>query len=296
MLRIIQNRKYYFFISGVLVLASLISIGMFGLKLGIDFTGGSLMEITFLENQPANNIVTEKLLPFELGEINLQPAGEKDLILRLKEVDEDTHQKILQTLEDEFKGVEEQRFESVGPVIGQELKSRSFYGIIMVLIAIISYIAFAFRKVSRPVASWKFGVAAIIALFHDVIIPVGVFSLLGHYKGVEVGLLFVTALLTVLGFSVHDSIVVFDRIRETLRREGGAHFEGVANKSVNITIARSLNTSFTTLLVLVTIFLFGGETIKYFALTLIIGIVAGTYSSIFIASTVLAWWEGRRKK
>ncbi len=195
-----------------------------------------------------------------------------------------------------FEQIEEKRFESVGPVIGQELRSRSLWAIVVVLLMIILYIAYAFRKVSRPVASWRYGLAAIIALIHDVTIPAGFFAVLGHYLGVEVGLLFVTALLTILGFSVHDTIVVFDRIRENLRKGVAGDFENTVEVSINQTISRSINTSLTVILTLLAVYLFGGETTKYFALTLIIGVFFGTYSSIFIASPLLVSWERYRQK
>ena len=181
----------------------------------------------------------------------------------------------------------ENRFESVGPVIGGELKEKSIKAIIIVLISIVIYIGWTFRRVSHPVSSWKYGLVALIALFHDIIITMGVFSILGHFYGVEVGMPFVVALLTILGYSVNDTIVVFDRTRENLLHSGWDDFEEVVNRSINETLMRSLNTSLTTLVVLLAIYLFGGATIQYFVLALIIGIIAGTYSSIFIASPLL---------
>jgi len=267
---------------------------LWGLKLGIDFTGGSLLEVE-LRNQPfSSQEIQDKLKPLDLGEINIQPTGERGAILRFKNVDELTHQSVLSSLGD----AEEKRFESVGPMVGEELKSRAIWAIGLSLIMIVTYIAWAFRKVSRPVPSWQYGAAALVALFHDVIIPAGVFSLLGHFWGVEIGLLFVTALLTVLGFSVHDTIVVFDRIRENLHRGLGGDFEEKVNASVNQTIVRSINTSFTVLLTLLAIYFLGGVTVKLFALVLIIGVAFGTYSSIFIASPLLVVLErwGRKKK
>ena len=184
----------------------------------------------------------------------------------------------------------EKSFSSVGPTIGNELKQKSYYAIALVLLAIVIYIAWAFRRVSRPVASWKYGVAAIIALLHDVIIPTGVFSALGHFLGYEVDVLFVTALLTVLGFSVHDTIVVFDRIRENLLKREGS-FEDIVNYSVNQTMTRSINTSATVMLVLLAVYFFGGESVRNFTLVLILGVFFGTYSSIFIASPILVVWH-----
>lgn len=193
--------------------------------------------------------------------------------------------------------VAENRYESIGPIVGQELRSKSIYAIIMVLLGIILYISWAFRKVSEPVSSWKYGLAAIIALIHDVVIPTGVFVILGKVAGVEIDILFVTALLTILGFSVNDTIVVFDRTRENLARvHGHSDFEGIVNKSVNQTMTRSIYTSATVFLVLLAIYIFGGGSIKNFTLTLMIGVVVGTYSSIFIASPLLVEWEHWRRK
>ena len=202
-------------------------------------------------------------------------------------------------LSEKYEGMIEEQFTSIGPVIGRELKGQAAVQLILVSLGIIFYIAYAFRKVTRPVSSWRFGVAAIVALVHDLLIVIGVFAILGHYRGVEVDSLFVTALLTVLGFSVHDTIVVFDRIRENLRIRAGANLFEIINNSINQTLIRSLNTSLTVVFVLAALFLFGGESIHYFVLALLIGIVAGTYSSIFIASPILyVWhtWEVSRRK
>jgi preprotein translocase subunit SecF len=290
---IIKYRKFYFIFSGLLFAVSFFSLILWGLKLGIDFTGGSLLEIEFKSQAPSAQAIQDKLKPLNLGEINIQPTGERGVILRFKSVDELTHQSILSSMGE----VEEKRFESVGPVAGEELKSRAVWAIGLSLIMIVVYIAWAFRKVSRTVPSWQYGAAALVALFHDVVIPVGVFSFLGHFRGVEIGLLFVTALLTVLGFSVHDTIIVFDRIRENLRRGFGGDFEEKVNASINQTLVRSINTSLTVLLTLLAIYFLGGATVKSFALVLIVGIACGTYSSIFIASPLLVIWEkwGRRE-
>jgi len=291
-MNIIKYRKIFFIISAVLILASIISLLVWHLKLGIDFTGGSLLEVKYAGAAPANSEIKDKLAQFNLGEVNVTPAENNSVILRFKDIDEATHQNILHSLGD----VEEKSFESVGPVIGAELMRRAIYAIALVILMIVIYIAWAFRKVSRPISSWQYGIATLIALLHDVIIPVGIFAILGHFLGVEIGLLFVTAVLTILGFSVHDTIVVFDRIRENLRRHIGDNFEDTVNRSINQTISRSINTSFTVLLTLLAVYFFGGESVRYFALALIVGIIFGTYSSIFIASPLLVFWEGWKKK
>ena len=186
--------------------------------------------------------------------------------------------------------MKELRFDTIGPTIGRELKQKSLTAIAIAVIAILCYIAFAFRKVSYKISSWVYAGAAIIALAHDILIPTGVFAVLGHFYGVEIDVLFVSALLTVLGFSIHDTIVVFDRVRENLLRYPSLAFDAVVERSIKETIARSINTSLTTVLVLVAVFFFGGSTVKYFSLALILGISFGTYSSIFVASPLLVTW------
>jgi preprotein translocase subunit SecF len=293
MIKVIQNRKINYAISLILVIVSVASLVMWGLKLGLDFTGGSLMEVSFSNSRPANTEIPGQLADLKLGDIKTQTADEQGIILRFKTVDEDTHQKIIKELKDKNQGqeVKELRFESVGPVIGEELKNKSLLAIILASLAIILYIAYAFRKVSKPVVSWKYGVAAIIALLHDLLIVTGLFSLLGHFMGVEVDALFITALLTILGFSVHDTIVVFDRTRENLSKHYSGDFEEVVNDSVNQTISRSINTSMTTFLALMALYFFGGDSTKWFVLALIVGIIVGTYSSIFVASPLVVDWN-----
>src|SRR3989338_8164865 len=300
---IIGYRKLWYFISGILLVSSVIAFAVWGLKLGIDFTGGSLIEIEFREARPAIKDI-ESTIADNLGRANITPLGEKGAALRLRSLSEEEHQQLLASFKEKLgkdKGddyIKESRFTSIGPTVGAELRSKAMWAIGIVLLAIIIYIAWAFRKVSRPVPSWQYGVAAVMALFHDVFIPVGIFAALGHFMGVEIDTLFITALLTVLGFSVHDTIVVFDRIRENLLKPA-EQFATVVNRSVNETLARSINTSLATLLVLITTFIFGGETIRYFVLTLILGIIFGTYSSIFIASPLLVsanrWTQKRRE-
>lgn len=295
---LVKNQKYFLTFSGILIAASLSALLIWGLKPGLDFTGGSLLEVSWQEARPDNQTIEQKISSLVEKPV-LIPAGENGLIIKMKAVDESTHQQILSALKELGGGgdkVVEKRFEMIGPTVSAELKTKSFLAIVFVLLAIIFYIAFAFRKVSRPVSSWKYGLCAVGALFHDVIIPTGVFAVLGHFLGVEVDTLFVTALLTVLGFSVHDTIVVYDRIRENLLKFPRETFEEVVNRSVNQTAVRSVNTSLTVLLVLLATFFFGGESIKYFVLTLIIGVVFGTYSSIFVASPLLVIWNRAAKR
>ncbi len=251
------------------------------------------MEISYEDARPSVQAVRDALSDF--GEVQVQPTDGNGLIIRMGDVSEDTHQEILNILSEGYQA-EELRFESIGPVIGQELKNKTVLLIFLALISIVLYVAFAFRKVQRPVRSWQYGIASLIALFHDVLIPVGVFSAMGYYMGVQFTIPVVTALLTVLGYSINNTVVVFDRIREALIRREGVTFEETVNKALNSSLTRCINTSLTTLLVLFAIYFFGGETLKYFSLALIIGIAAGTYSSLFLASPILAAWLKWRKK
>ncbi len=288
---VIHYRTITYIISGALFLASVIAFSIWGLNLGIDFTGGTLMEIEYKGERPSLEAMRELLARAGISNGVLQPTGERGFLVRAENISEELHQQVLGELREKGELVEK-RFDSIGPTIGQELLRRSVLAIAIVILLIVSYIAFAFRKVSEPVASWKYGVATVIALLHDVAIPVGIFAVLGHFYGVEIDTLFITALLTVLGFSVHDTIVVFDRIRENLKNaKRSESFETVVGQSIKETVTRSINTSLTVLLVLFAVYFFGGETIQMFALTLIIGIAFGTYSSIFLASPLLVTWN-----
>lgn len=293
------GKKYYFLgISTLLVVLSIVAIAVYGLRLGIDFTGGSILEVEFPKDIPSVDRVREVVESFDVGSVTVQTTSERSMIVRFGVVDEDTHQGILFELEREGGGeVVEERFDSIGPTIGRELKRNAFIGLSLTVVSIVLYIAWAFRKVSEPVASWKYGVSAVIALIHDIFIPTGVFAVLGAWYGVSIDALFITALLTIMGFSVHDTIVVFDRTRENLQNlKGKEDFQTTVNRSIQQTLVRSINTSVTTLLALSAVFFFGGETVRYFALALIIGITFGTYSSIFVASPILVLWQGLTKK
>jgi len=294
MYKIIQKRKIWLSISGILVIASIAVLTMWGLKFGIDFTGGSLLEVKFSGEPPTASQVREILKDTDLRSLTVQPTEAGTVILRFQETTPGINRAVLEKLNGIEGGAEELRFDSIGPSIGKELKSKSFNAIIIVLAIIIAYIAFAFKKISKPVASWKYGIAAIIALFHDVLITLGIFAVLGRFWGVEVNTPFVAAILTVLGYSINDTIVVFDRVRENLPRSE-EDFEGTVNSSVNQTLVRSINTSLTTLLVLLSILFWGGSTIRDFVLALSIGIFLGTYSSIFVASPIVVIWEKFKK-
>lgn len=294
MANIIKHRKIYLTFSVIAVIASVLAILTWGFNLGIDFAGGSYEEFKFGQNRPSNSEIKETLSGLNIQGLNIAPAGDKNIILRFKDTDENKHREIVKTIKEKYEDVEELSFESIGPTVGKELKKKSISALVLVVIAIVLYIAWSFRKVSRPVASWKYGIAAIIALIHDIIIVAGVFAILGKFRGVEIGVPFIAALLTILGYSVNDTIVVFDRTRENLSKASG-EFEEIVNSSVNQTISRSLNTSLTTFLALAAVYYFGGETTKYFMLALMIGIIAGTYSSIFVASPIIVAWERIKK-
>lgn len=290
-MNIIKYRKLYYVLSGAIIIASIFALAKWGLNLGIDFTGGSLMEVEYSIDRPATDLIKQALKSEGVDDVTVQPSGEKVAIIRFKDVDEKTHQQILAKLKGgAVDSLTEKSFTSVGPTIGNEMKTKSIWTISLVLIIIVSYIAIAFRNVSFPLSSWKYGVATLIALFHDVIIPLGVFAVLGKFYKTEIDVAFIAAILTVLGYSVHDTIIVFDRVRENLQKFSKMEFEEIVNKSLNQTFLRSLNTSLTVILVLFAIYFFGGQSIHNFALVLLIGIAAGTYSSIFIASPVLISW------
>lgn len=281
---IVKYKKIFFILSAALVLASVFSLFYFGFKFGIDFKGGSIVEISYTETRPDIETLKQKMDELAFGNIYLQPAGEKDLIVKTKELSGEEHANLLSKLSlDGQLQVEEKKWNSIGPSIGKELRSKAWVAVVSVILGIVLFIALAFRKVSEPVSSWKYGVITTIALLHDIIIPAGVFAVLGK----EIDSLFVVGLLSIMGLSVHDTIVVFDRIRENLKLKISSDFGEVVGKSLNQTFARSINTSLTIVLVLVSLFFFGPESTKDFSLLLLIGIIVGTYSSVFMASPLL---------
>ena len=295
MIPIIQKKNIPFTISTILFTVSVILLVVVGIKPGIDFTGGTLIQLRFEGERPERAALQTVVEGLELGNVLIQPADSDSHIVKMAYLEEDDHQRLLSSVRtayesEEYKVVEES-VETIGPSISSDLRSRSIKAGLGVVIAIILFIAYSFRKVSKPVSSWKFGITAIIALLHDVIITMGVFVLLGHFLVVEVGIPFVVAMLTILGYSVNDTIVVFDRIREKLMRKEYKNFAETVNVGVNETIPRSINTSVTTLLVLLGLCIFGGESVRFFSLSLVIGIILGTYSSLFLASPLLVWWE-----
>lgn len=290
----LKYKKIYYIFSGALAIGSLVCLLLFGLKFGIDFLGGSILEVDF-EKRPDNSVIQDKLKDLNLGEIILQPTGEKGVILKLRDISEENHQEILKRLND-VSSVQELRFESIGPVIGKELRQKTIILIIISLAALLIYIAISFRKVSFPFSSLQFGVISIAALILDILTLMGVFAALGNFYNIQFGIPIVTAFLTILGYTINDKVIVFDRVRENISRTRGVDIGSLVDRSLNEILLRSLSTGACSLLVLFFIFFLGGQTIKYFALTLIIGIIVGTYSSLFLASPLLVEWTKWRKR
>lgn len=301
---IVGKKWWYFFFSSLVIIPGIASLFLFGLRPSIDFTGGTLWEFKIksaaagAESKISKEYISEIAVRDGLGVSSIQVSGEKTYLLRLKTLSKEEREKLQKSLKEKVGETEELRYETVGSVISQELTRKSLWALGLALVMIIIYIAWAFRQVPKPVSSWRFGVCAVAALVHDVLVVAGIFSLLGHFYQVEVDTLFITALLTVIGFSVHDTIVVFDRIRENLKRMPNSSFTQVVNESILQTLIRSINTSLTVVLVLSALLLLGGITLRWFVVALLIGVISGTYSSIFNASPLLVvWheWSQRRK-
>ncbi len=282
---------------------SLVFIFTFGLKAGIDFKGGALLEVEYKDSRPSQAELVntiESISSTNFGSVIVQPTGENGYFIKTRDLSDEEHSKLSDTISlgDKYPVIEK-GFTSVGPSVGNELKRKAIISIIMVIFAIILFITYAFRHVSKPVSSWKYGVITVITLLHDIVIPTGIFALIAHYSGAEVDTLFVLALLTILGLSVHDKIVVFDRIRENLRsddKDEKKDFAKTVGISTSQTIVRSINITLTIIFVLVPLYLFGPETTKNFALILTIGLFFGIYSSLFFASPLLVWIEERQSK
>lgn len=298
---IVRYRKIFFAISIILIAVSLYGIFKYGFRESIDFKGGSITEVSFPEGRPDKALVESHIGGLGFGGFSVRPSEGDRYIIRTQELSASDREALINTLSSN--GAEKivvERSNTIGPVAGSELKSKAYKAILVVILMIVLFITFAFRKVSKPVASWKYGLAAIIALTHDVIIPTGVFVFLGHYFGTEIDLLFVTGILAILGYSVHDTIVVFDRVRENLKHNQHAgkkeDFETTVGVSVNQTFGRSINTSLTIFITLLALYLIGSSATKDFALLLLIGVVAGTYSSIFVASPLLVTFQKFQKK
>lgn len=299
----VKYAKVWYGISALTVVVAVLAVSTWGLKLGIDFTGGSLLEVSFSKQRPSVEEVQKALESSGLKQYVVQGEGTDRDIIRTSFLSEDQHQALVKKFVSVFGQngniVHEESFQTIGSSVSDQLRQRAIGAIIWVNIAIIIYVAYAFRGVSRPVASWKYGALAIVALVHDILVVLGAFAFLGHFKGIEIQTDFVLALLTVLGFSVTDTIVVYDRIRENIIHHTAENFPETVNVALNETLMRSLNTTLTVLLPLFALYFLGGESIRNFALALLIGMASGAYSSIFIASPLLVLveqWQRRKRE
>jgi preprotein translocase subunit SecF len=289
---IVRNRKVFFIITGILLAIAIGAIAIFGLPLSIDFTGGSIVEVSYTATRPDLDTLTKGVDQLSLGEVSLRESGVNGVTLRSRTLTPDEHTKVLAALsEGGAASLTELRFNSIGPSLGAELGIKSLYALLAVIAAIMLYIAFAFRRVSRPVSSWVYGLIVVVILIHDVIIPTGFYAILAHFTGAQVDSLFVVALLAILGYSVNDTIVIFDRVREHLKNneEQGVKetFDVTVGKSVTETLGRSINTSLTVVLALLALVFVGSSATVNFAWVLLVGVIAGTYSSILLAAPLL---------
>ena len=297
---VVTYRKFWFALSAILLALSFYGMAVYGFNYSIDFKGGTITEARYAESRPSKDQIETEINKLSLGGFSIRPSENDRFVIRTKELSTAEKESLQKAVSiNGTNPVTIERQNTIGPVAGEELRSKALKAILVVVIMIVLFITFAFRKVSKPVSSWKYGLATIIALFHDVVIPTGVFVFLGHYFGHEIDLLFVTGLLAILGYSVHDTIVVFDRVRENLRinseKGNSEDFTITVGKSVQQTFGRSINTSLTIFITLLALYLFGGETTKDFALLLIVGVIAGTYSSIFVASPLLVTFQQLQK-
>jgi len=295
-MNILKFKKWYLIFSLVVLVPGIISLFIFGLNLSIDFVGGSLIKYSVPENIKIENIVAV----YEKNSVTVETTsrGEGNLIfIRTKPLDVNLNNSINKELQTINKNISQVSFETVGPVVGKETTKNAFVSLGWASVGILLYIAYAFSNIPKPYSSYKFGASAIVAMLHDALLILGVFSILGHFMRIEVDALFITAVLTVIGFSVHDTIVVFDRIRENLNKLPKSwQFEKIANYSIVETLNRSLATSLTVIFTLTSLYILGGSSIKNFVLALLIGIVSGTYSSIFTATPILVLWESRKSR
>lgn len=294
-MNLLKPAKFFLGLSTALVVASIALLIVPGPKLSIDFTGGTLIEVGVPEGKTKDDFasaLSSYESETELGNVTMSVTKSQTVLMRMRDISNEEHLALLRHLRTEVGSFKELQFTTIGPTVGQSLKQRSMWALSIAAIAIIVYIAFAFRKVPRKLSPWRFGIIAVITLLHDVLITVGVFVLISHKTSFEFDTLFITALLTILGYSVNDTIVIFDRIRENLQEQGRKEeFAVVASRSLNQSITRSMNTSISTLIMLCCLFVLGSESIAWFVLTLIVGAIVGTYSSLFLATPLLVYWK-----
>lgn len=288
---IINHRAFFFAVTGFLLAVAIGAIVWFGVPLGIDFTGGSLTEVSYAGQPPSLKIINKRVSSIPLGDIQLQNSGAHNIILRSRTLTPDEHTAVLVALSTKTDKATELSFTSVGPTLGSELARKALVALAVVVLTIVLYIAWAFRRVSKPVSSWVYGTIVVVILFHDILIPAGFFAIWAHFTGVQAGSLFAVALLTILGYSVNDTIVIFDRVREHLARDQKSvnheEFSELVGHSINETMGRSINTSLTVVLVLIALAIFGSSVTFNFAIILLVGVIAGTYSSILLAAPLL---------
>ncbi|MCB9808195.1 protein translocase subunit SecF [Candidatus Peribacteria bacterium] len=291
----LKPAKFFLGLSAALMLTSAILLFVPGPNLSIDFTGGTLMEVSVPVDTPKETM-EETLATFEgevpLGNVAISATKSSSFLLRMRDISNEEHLALLKHMRAEMGQVKELQFTTIGPTVGASLKKRSVWALFTASIAIVLYIAFAFRKIPRKLSPWRFGIIAVVTLLHDVLITVGIFVVMSHVTSFEFDTLFITALLTILGYSVNDTIVIFDRIRDNLAEQGRKEeFAEVADRSLAQSITRSINTSVSTLIMLCCLFILGSESIRWFVLTLIVGAIIGTYSSIFLATPLLVYWK-----
>lgn len=280
-----KYKKLYFLISALVIIPGLISLLLWGLRPSVDFTGGTLWEVKFRRSSPESQTLETFLKKKEVSElISIQSTGGGGTLLRLKSIPEERKSAIAQLLSKKYGKLKELRFETVGPILGAELLQKTIIGVVLASLVILGYVAYQFKDK-------MYGICAILAMFHDSLVLLGLFSLFGHFFGVEIDTLFVTAVLTILSFSVHDTVVVYDRIRELSRLYPKAEFAELVDKAINETLVRSLNNSLTIIFMLIVLLLLGGTTIRWFVVALLIGTISGTYSSTFTAAPILTVWH-----
>ena len=295
---IVKYRTLLFWFTGLLLAAAIVAVAYFGLPLGIDFTGGSLIQINYPSGRPAVTDIQAQVAPLALGAVSVRESGDTAVVIRARTLSPEEHTAVLTALAAKASmdstsspQATELSYTSVGPSLGSQFATKALWALLAVGLAIALYVAFAFRKVSHPVPSWIYGVIVIAMLIHDLIIPAGFYAVLAHYTGASVDALFITALLALLGYSVNDTIVIFDRIREHLatneKTNTKEEFEQTIGKSISETLTRSINTSLTVVLALVALVFFGAAATRGFAFVMLAGVIAGTYSSILVAAPLL---------
>ncbi|MFA5208162.1 MAG: protein translocase subunit SecF [Candidatus Paceibacterota bacterium] len=298
----LKYSKLYFVIAIVAVVLSIYALFAYGLKVGIDFEGGSLLQFDYKNARPEISVIQNALSGIEeTKNVQIQPMGNNGIALKIskKDISQEVYNNIISKIK-ETGEIDEKSIssETISPLIGKELRDKTIVVAVVALIAMLFYIAIAFRNVSKPITSFQYGLSSTLMLFHDVIIPLGVLALLGHLYGAQLTIPVITALLTIVGSCINNTVVVFDRIRENLTKDRKSSYEEIVNRSLNETFARCINTSLSIMVALCVLYYFFGdeESLKYFTILMGVGIIAGTFSSTFLASPVLVSWNNLRQK